>query len=120
MMVKALRIGSELAGVRVGRRNARRFFPKDITEIELQLDHLRIECGLAPDFWSSQPEIHDPRLSLWLAAKDTRVAACRAPIRYRMTPSGKNSFRIEPAVRAIRQHQRRTTRSFTEIQLEPV
>lgn len=120
MMVKALRIGSELAGVRVGRRNARRFFPRDVTEIELQLDHLRIECGLAPDFWSNQPEIHDPRLSLWMAAKDTRARSSRAPIRYRMVPSGKNSFRIEPAVRSIRHHQHRATGSFPAVRLEPV
>lgn len=119
-MVKALRIGSELAGVRVGKRNARRFFPRDITEIELQLDHLRIECGLAPDFWSNQPEIHDPRLSLWLAAKDPRATACRTPVRYRMTPSGKNSFRIEPAVRSTRQHPRRVMESFAAVRLEPV
>lgn len=117
-MVKALCNGSKLAGLRVGRHNVRRFFPKQITEIELQLDHLRIECGLSPDFWSGQPEIHDPRLSLWLSVKSPCPRSCRSPIQYRMTPLGKNSFRVEPAAHSIKQRRRQPAGSFPSLRLE--
>jgi hypothetical protein len=96
MMVKALRVGGEVSGLHVGLHNVRRYFPRDITQIELQLDHLRIECGLPPNFWRTQPEIHDPRLCLWLKSKNHAEKPCRKPIPFAMTPSGGNSFKLEP------------------------
>lgn len=96
MMVKALRIGSEVSGLHVGLTNVRRYFPRHITEIELQLDHLRIECGLPPDFWRTEPEIHDPRLRLWLQSKNHTEKPCRTSIPFTMIPSGGNTFKLEP------------------------
>jgi hypothetical protein len=95
MMVKALRIGNEACILHVGVSNVRRYFPRDVTKIELQLDHLRIECGLPPDFWRTEPEIHDPRLRLWLLSKN-HERPCRASIPFTMVPSGGNSFKLEP------------------------
>lgn len=95
MMVKALRVGSEVSSLRVGLSNVRRYFPRDVTEIELQLDHLRIECGLSPKFWRTEPEIHDPRLRLWLQSKN-HEKPCRSSIPFTMVPSGGNSFKLEP------------------------
>ncbi len=40
--------------------------------IELQLDHLQIQCGLAPEFWHGEPEIRDARLCEWLDFKVVR------------------------------------------------
>ena len=57
MVVKTQCKGREVTGLHVGAANARRYFPRNVSAIELQLDHLRIECGLPPEFWSSQPEI---------------------------------------------------------------
>ena len=99
MRVKALRVGSEVSGLLVGHSNVRRYFPRNVKQIELQLDHLRIECGLAPDFWRSEPEIHDPRLRLWLESKNHAEKACRASIPYAMIPSGEHSFRLELVAR---------------------
>lgn len=96
MNVKALRVGSEVSGLLVGQSNVRRYFPRNITEIELQLDHLRIECGLSPNFWLSEPEIHDPRLRLWLQSKNQGERSFHASIPFAMTPSGANSFKLEP------------------------
>lgn len=96
MMVKALRVGNEACSLHVGHTNVRRYFPRDVTKIELQLDHLRIECGLPPDFWRSEPEIHDPRLRLWLQSKN-HERPCRTSIPFTMVPSGGNSFKLEPA-----------------------
>ena len=72
MVVTSKCCGHRVTGLYVGADNVRRYFPKRISEIELQLDHLRIECGLTPDFWQDQPEIHDPRLCVWLESKQLK------------------------------------------------
>jgi len=41
--------GRGVTGLHVGMNNVRRYFPKQISSIELQLDHLQIQCGLKPD-----------------------------------------------------------------------
>lgn len=91
MVVKTQCKGREVTGLHVGATNARRYFPKNISAIELELDHLRIECGLPPDFWNGQPEIHDRRLCAWLQSKQK---SCRTPIPLDMIPSGANSFKL--------------------------
>lgn len=96
MIVKTQCKGREVTGLHVGASNARRYFPKNVSAIELQLDHLRIECGLTPDFWRGQPEIHDPRLCAWLESKEFNGKSCRTPIPINMAPSGENSFKIGP------------------------
>jgi hypothetical protein len=95
MVVISQRTGHRVTGLYVGASNVRRYFSKRITQIELQLDHLRIECWLAPNFWQDQPEIHDPRLCLWLESKQ-RNEKGHAPVALAMIPSGKNSFILGP------------------------
>jgi len=84
-------------GILVGEDNVQRFFPRHVKEIELQLDHLRIECGLGPNFWKDKPEISDPRLGLWLESKDRNGNGRRAPVPLALIPSGRNSFIVAPA-----------------------
>ena len=97
MLVTSQCIGHRVIGILVGKRNVERYFPKDIKEIELQLDHLRIECGLEPHFWNGKPEIADPRLGLWLESKDRAGSGRRAPISLSLIPSGRNnSFIVGP------------------------
>jgi len=95
MMVKAQSRGRGISGLYVGIGNARRHFPRDISVIEINLDHLRIQCGLAPGFWQGQPEIYDPRLCAWLETKHMHRTNGRASVRLAMIPEGKNSFRLE-------------------------
>lgn len=94
MVVKTQCMGGEVTGLHVGVTNARRYFPRDVSAIELQLDHLRIECGLPPDFWSGQAELRDRRLCAWLQAKQLGSKSARTPLPLDMIPSGKNSFRL--------------------------
>ncbi len=96
MVVKTQCKGREVTGLHVGTSNARRFFPRNVSAIELQLDHLRIECGLTPAFWSGQPEIHDRRLCAWLQEKQSKSETSRVPLPLDMIPSGRNSFRLGP------------------------
>lgn len=96
MVVKTQCKGREVTGLRVGASNARRYFPRNLSVIELELDHLRIECGLTPEFWRGQPEIHDPRLCAWLQSKQVKSDSCRTPLPLSMIPAGGNFFRLGP------------------------
>jgi len=94
MVVTSVCIGHHVTGLYVGARNMHRYFPKSVTEIELQLDQLRIQCGLSPDFWQDQPEIHDPRLCIWLESKQRNEKA-NASVPLAMNRSGKNTFILD-------------------------
>lgn len=96
MVVKTQSRGREVLGLQVGAANARRYFPKDVSVIELQLDHLQIQCGLGPDFWSGNSEIHDRRLCAWLEQKNFHGKVGESPVPMTLIPSGKNSFRLQP------------------------
>ena len=96
MVVKTQSKGRSVTGLYVGVTNVRRYFPKHISVIELQLDHLQIQCGLEPDFWQDVPEIRDPRLCAWLESKNFHRRPDRTPIPLAMIPSGNNSFRLQP------------------------
>jgi|HubBroStandDraft_1064217.scaffolds.fasta_scaffold195728_2 hypothetical protein len=96
MVVKTQSKGHGLTGLLVGASNVRRYFPREISVIELQLDHLQIQCDLEPCFWQDQPEIHDPRLHAWLESKRSKGKSNQSAILLAMIPSGKNSFRLQP------------------------
>lgn len=96
MVVKTQSNGRNLTGLNVGASNVRRYFPRDVAVIELQLDHLQIQCGLKPDFWQDQPEIRDPRLCAWLESKNFHNRPDQDPIPMAMIPAGNNSFKLQP------------------------
>jgi hypothetical protein len=94
MVVKTQSKGRGVTGLNVGTSNVERYFPRGVQFVELQLDHLQIQCDLAPDFWHGQPEIYDPRLCAWLESKHLNANPGRAPIQMALIPAGKNSFRL--------------------------
>lgn len=96
MVVKTQNKGCGVTGLHVGVTNVRRYFPKHVSIIELQLDHLQIRCGLDPGFWRGQPEIHDSRLCAWLEAKQLRASLDRTPLSLALIPAGTDSFRLHP------------------------
>lgn len=107
MVVKAQYDGFRVSGLYVGVNNVRRYFSKRIPVVELELDHLQIQCGLTPGFWNGQPEIHDPRLCDWLESKHFHEKPCRTPVPLALIPAGKNSFKVsslEPNWRSRREH----------------
>ena len=93
MVVKTQSKGHGVTGLHVGSNNVRRYFPKGTKDIELQLGHLRIQCGLKPDFWQGQPDIYDPRLCAWLESKNLHGTANRT-VPLAMIPAGDNSFQF--------------------------
>jgi len=96
MIVTSQCSGHRVTGLCVGASNVRRYFPKQVSTIELQLDHLRIECALKPDFWNGHPEIDDPRLCLWLELKHFQRKECGSPMPFAMMPAGEHSFILGP------------------------
>lgn len=96
MVVKTHSKCRGVTGLNVGESNVRRYFPQPVPAIELQLDHLKIQCGLNPDFWQGQPEIFDPRLCAWLESKHLHSKPDRNPISLAMIPAGENTFRLQP------------------------
>jgi hypothetical protein len=99
MVVKTQLRGGEVTGLHVGARNVRRFFPKSVRVIELQLDHLEIQCGLTPDFWKGHPEICDPRLCEWLDFKVVHRMGERKQVKLAMMPAGGSVFRLRSTVK---------------------
>jgi hypothetical protein len=110
MVVRTRSKGCEITGLQVGANNVRRYFPKGTEIIELELDHLQIQCCLGPDFWQEQPDILDPRLGAWLESKKLLERPSRDPVPLAMIPNGKNSFRLRP----IRLKDRRRNRPASD------
>ena len=95
MVVKTQSKGHGVTGLDIGSNNVRRYFPKGTQNIELQLGHLRIQCGLKPDFWQGHPQIFDPRLGAWLESKQlSGKNGMSVPLS--MIPNGNNSFQLQP------------------------
>lgn len=111
MVVKAQSKGQGVSGLHVGMDNVRRYFPKNISTIELELDHLRIRCGLDPDFWQGQPEIHDPRLCAWLETKHMHGNRGRTPVMLTMVPAGDNAYRLQTVTADVRVLAKRDAKS---------
>ena len=108
MLVTSQFSGNRVTGLYVGAQNVQQYFPRNVLAIELQLDHLRIECGLPPLFWEGQPEIHDPRLCLWLELKHSQRKDGRVPMPLDMIPLGEHSFTLGPAKQEALPKPRRT------------
>ena len=96
MVIKTQLKGRAVTGVEVGATDAQHYFVKDATAVELILDHLQIQCDLAPEFWRGHAEICDPRLNAWIEAKNFNSPVGADPIPLALIPSGKNRFRLQP------------------------
>jgi hypothetical protein len=101
MVVRTQSKGRGVTGLNVGSSNVQRYFPRGVSSVELQLDHVQIQCDLSPTFWQDQPEIFDPRLCAWLESKHLNPMAGREPVPLDLIPEGKGSFRLRPAPRNL-------------------
>ena len=106
MVVKAQSKGRDFVGLQIVETDVERYFPKDTVFLELQLDHLQIQCSLGPDFWRGRPEICDPRLSLWLKSKNLAVSPGQLSVPLALIPAGIAAFHLSPlrpkSVRVVR------------------
>ncbi len=95
MVVKTRNNGREITGLYIGAENARRFFPRSLSTVDLKLGELQIQCSLPPHFWQEDPEIRDARLCGWLACKVAHARTSRTPVFLTMVPCGTNSFMVQ-------------------------
>ncbi len=95
MVVKTQFKGHGITGLHVGISNVRRYFPRNVSYIDLQLDHLQIRCELGPDFWKGEPEIYDPRLCSWLEQKNLHSQSNRAQVPLAMIPAGDHCYKLQ-------------------------
>lgn len=95
MVVKTQNQGRSVTGLHIGRRNVRRYFPKVVQSIDIDLDQLQIQCSLDPAFWDGDPNIEDARLCAWLEAKSLHRKPRRGPVLLDMTPAGQNAYRLQ-------------------------
>jgi hypothetical protein len=95
MLVKTQCKEGGITSLRVGADNAKRYFPRGETTVDLLLDHLEIACGLEPEFWEGEAEIYDPRLCAWLELKNPSRRLGQKEIPLAMIPAGKNAFRLQ-------------------------
>jgi hypothetical protein len=86
---------SRTVGLHIGSINVQQYFPRDIADIELELDHLCIVCPLEPSFWQDRPEIHDFRLSSWLESKRNSGKLAANPASVALIPSGDRAYRLQ-------------------------
>jgi hypothetical protein len=96
MVVKTQGKGSSFTGLLIGMGNARRFFPRGVSSVELQLDHLQIQCELKREQWDGEAIISDARLVAWLESKHPNRRLDRNGITLMLVPAGDNAFRVEP------------------------
>ncbi len=95
MVVRTQSNGRGVSGLLLRKADVRRHIPRDTAAIELQLGELRIHCQLPPEFWRGRPEICDRRLRDWLEFKIFHSRTCRLPMALEMTPTGRNSFKLQ-------------------------
>lgn len=98
MVVKTRSKDGRLIGLHVGSANVCRYFPANISNIDLQLGHVHIQCTLKPEFWGERPEIDDARLADWLESMHLRPRSNGTSIELEMTCEGQGAFRLRPAV----------------------
>jgi hypothetical protein len=96
VVVKTKSSRTRMTGLYVGVGNVQRLFPPGVPVVELELDHLRIVCTLDPEFWESEPEIHDERLVSWLESKEVTGKLAPRPGPLVMIPVGEHAFRLLP------------------------
>ena len=105
MLVTIRNSGHSIAGIRIGSSDACHFFPSALKSIDIELDHLRIQCDLHTDVWHGR-EISDPRLAAWLEEKFYWRKQPTAPLRLEMVKTG-GSYRLQ-----LRPSDRETKASF--------
>jgi hypothetical protein len=101
MVVTTQYQGRRIAGLFIGSKNANRYFSRNSRIVELQLDHLQIQCRLSAQFWDDTPEIQDPRLCDWLKSKHLYDKCFQTPIPVELVPAGDNTFRLGPLVMEV-------------------
>ena len=94
MIVTMQSNGHSITGIRIDMFDARRFFPRGVNSVDLELDDLRIRCDVRANSRLHRAEISDPRLTAWLNEKFYWQRLPSTPVPVEMVKSG-NSYRLQ-------------------------
>jgi len=85
----------DVLGIRVGREFARRFFEKDWQFVLVEVEGETIPIKITKTFWTTCPELRSPTIGSWMRKKGLAPWPEGKPPEMRLTPMGRNSFRLE-------------------------
>ena len=85
-------------GIRVGKENAQKWFQKDWTNIEVEIDGRKYKFDLSPAFWTTCPVFTGGPIPRWLEMHGHLSWPKRNPPKFELIVIEGNRFRlIEPA-----------------------
>ena len=82
-------------GVRVGRRFTEQFFPKDWDVVLIEIEDETFPVKLTKTFWKTCPELRSHANGEWMRKKGLAPWPEGRPPEMRLTPMGRNRFRLE-------------------------
>ena len=82
-------------GVRVGRAFAERFFDKDWDVVVVEIEGEPVLVKITKTFWTTCPELRSPAIRSWMKKKGLAPWPEGRPPEMRLTPMGRNRFRLE-------------------------
>lgn len=82
-------------GVRVGREFANQFFDKEWDSVLIEMDEVTVPVKVTKTFWTSCPELRSPAIGAWMKKRGVVPWAKGKPPEMRLTPMGRNRFRLE-------------------------
>lgn len=100
MFVKAQCKRGKVTGLFLDDVDVLRHFPDHLTDIDLRLGHLCIQCRLQPDFWKGAPIIRDSRLCEWLEFRHFAHGQNHDVLPWTLISAGGGAFELEPAHRS--------------------
>ncbi len=88
---KSSREGGTL-GLRVGKENAKRFFPRNWHSVRVELDGQQVTIPITRTFWSSCPELRSPFIKAFLERHGQARWRRGSPPKMQLLPSLGDAF----------------------------
>ena len=95
--MKATGWKGETLGVRVGAKNAAKYFSKDWDSIHIEIDGNVRSFPLRPAFWKDCPEFRGAAIREWLMKRGLAPWPKGSPPKLELTPLGGPLFRLTTA-----------------------
>jgi hypothetical protein len=86
--------GGESFGLRVGRKNAQKYFRKEWTDVDVKIGGIFYTFNLSATFWTTCPEIHGRRIPRWLEERGLHRWEKGAPYVLDLVPIGNKRFEL--------------------------
>jgi hypothetical protein len=99
-------------GIHVGKENAQKWFSKEWTSIEVDVDNRFYSFSLSPTFWTTCPEFRGGPIPHWLEMQGLLSWPKRNPPQFELIPLEENKFRLIKPARISLNHNSKTPYIF--------